>query len=168
MATQLTNPGETPEHFAAKARGVKRMKEGVTDALNTALASPIHMGISSRTNAMVDYTVAFLLFLGPVVSTFADPAVPQLLRAMGTLIIFYSLCTRYELGLVRFIPLQVHLFLDLGMAVLLGAAPIHFGVGGIPGFVMVTLGAIMLANSLLTRHGQKFSEAAPRDHQDIR
>lgn len=139
------------------------MKEGVTDALNSALARPLHMGISSRTNAIVDYTVAFLLFLGPVVSTFADPAVPPVLRSLGAMLIFYSLATKYELGLVRFIPLQVHLFLDLGMAVLLGAAPIHFNVSGIPGFVMVTLGAIMLANSLLTRHGQKFTRLDPGD-----
>jgi hypothetical protein len=157
MATQLTNPEDAPEHFAGKARGEKQMRQGVTDAVNSALVRPLHMGISSRTNAMVDYTVAFLLFLGPVVSTFNDPAVPHFLRALGTMLIFYSLATKYELGLVRFIPLQVHLFLDLGMAVLLGAAPIHFNVTGIPGFVMVSLGAVMLANSLLTRHGQKFT-----------
>lgn len=153
MATHLTNPELPPDRFAGKE---SKHHVGLSEAVNSALARPLHFSISSRMNAIVDFSVAFLLFVGAAVGKFNDPAIIPMLRAMGSILIFYSLGTRYELGLVKFIPLQVHLFLDLGMAALLGAAPIHFGITGLAGFMMVALGAVMLAIALLTRREQKF------------
>jgi hypothetical protein len=128
--------------------------------MNTALQRPAHLLMAPRTNAIIDYTVAFILFLAPWLLSYSDHAVAPVSRALGALVLFYSLCTKYDLGVIRFIPLQVHLFLDLGMALLLAAAPIHFAIWGLPGLMMVVLGIVMGMAALLTRHGQKFTRPA--------
>lgn len=110
-----------------------------------------------RTNGLIDYITALTLFLAPWVLSYSDHAVAPLSRTLGAMILGYSLCTKYEMGLIRFIPLQIHLFLDLGMAVLLVAAPLHFAIWGSAGMLMFVLGAMMGASALLTRHGQKFT-----------
>jgi hypothetical protein len=117
--------------------------------------------MSPRTNGIIDYTVAFVLFLAPWILSYSDHAVAPVSRTLGAMVLFYSLCTQYELGLVRFFPLQVHLMLDLGMAVLLVAAPLHFAFWGFPGLVMVGLGFMMGAAALLTRHSHQFTRPDP-------
>jgi len=113
--------------------------------------------MAPRTNGIIDYTVALLLMLAPWILSYSDHAVAPVSRALGAMLFFYSFCTKYDVGVLRFIPLQVHLFLDLGMALLLGAAPLHFGIWGAPGMMMVVLGIAMGAAALLTCHGQKFT-----------
>jgi hypothetical protein len=124
--------------------------------------------MTTRTNGFIDYMVAFVLFLAPWILRYSDHAVTPVSRALGAIILFYSLCTKYEFGLIRFFPMQVHLLLDLGMALLLVAAPLHFQIWGLPGLMMVVLGILMGASALLTRHGQKFTRAQipPRDSTD--
>lgn len=117
--------------------------------------------MSTRTNGVIDYIVAFILFLAPWVLSYADhEAVAPVTRTLGAMVLFYSLCTKYELGLVRFFPMQVHLFLDAGMAVLLVAVPMYFAFWGTAGLLMAFLGLLMGASAILTRHGHKFHQPA--------
>jgi hypothetical protein len=164
MPTPLTNPGDSSDAYSKQQHSAPPPVSGVSGTTNTALQRPANALMAPRTNGLIDYTVALLLFLAPWILSYSDHAVAPLSRALGALILFYSLCTKYDLGVVRFIPLQVHLFLDLGMAVLLGAAPLHFAIWGFPGLMMVVLGLAMGAAALLTRHGQKFT----RPHAEIR
>ena len=54
----------------------------------------------------------------------AASRVPRLIGGVGTV---YSLLTDYELGLVRTIPMPVHLALDAGKGALLASSPWLFG-----------------------------------------
>jgi hypothetical protein len=132
--------------------------------MNSALQRPMRLTMAPRTNGLIDYIVAFALLVLPWVLGYTDHAVAPVSRALGALLLFYSLCTKYDLGVLRLFPLQVHLFLDLCLAVLLVAAPVHFDFWGLAGMVMVVLGLAMGAAALLTRHGQKFT----RPHVGIR
>ena len=138
-------------------RPVPPATSGAPGTVSSVLQSPADPRIAPRTNAIIDYTVAFLLFLAPWVLSYSDHAVAPVSRTLGAMVLGYSLCTKYDLGVIRFIPLQVHLFLDLGVALLLVAAPIHFAIWGVPGLMMVGLGLVMGAAGLMTRHGQKFT-----------
>jgi hypothetical protein len=159
MADDFTTPGNPdpgdPHPSTPEAPGKRR----VAGAVNSALQRPMHLGISSRLNGLLDYTVVLILFIAPWVLGFGDHAVAPVSRALGAALLFYSLATKYELGIIRMIPLQVHLFLDLGTGGLLAAAPIHFNIGGLPGVVFVILGIGMIASALLTHHGHKFTKA---------
>jgi hypothetical protein len=159
MADDFTAPGNpdpgNPKTPLPEATGDRP----VADAVNSALQRPMHLGISSRFNGVLDYLVVLILFIAPWLLGYGDNAVTPVSRALGAALLFYSLSTKYELGIIRMIPLQVHLFLDLGTGGLLAAAPIHFNIGGLPGVVFFFLGAAMIASALLTRHGHKFTNA---------
>jgi hypothetical protein len=158
MATHLTNPDSSPETPPSQPPGGPPPKGSIAGAVDTALQRPANVGMSPRTNGIIDYIVAFTLFLAPWVLAYTDHAVAPVSRTLGAMILFYSLCTKYDLGLVRFFPLQVHLFLDAGMAVLLVAAPMHFAFWGAAGLLMAFLGLLMGASAILTRHGHKFHQ----------
>lgn len=161
------NTDPTPEGSLVEKPSVPpppRPNPPLGQSVNSALQRPMPNLMAPRTNGTIDYIVAFLLFVAPWVLSYDDHAVAPVSRTLGAMLLGYSLCTKYDLGLLRFIPLQVHLFLDLGMAGLLFAAPVHFGIWGTPGILMVFLGALMGFAALLTRHGQKFT----RPSTDIR
>jgi hypothetical protein len=159
MANDFTPPEnpklDEPKPVASEVKEDRR----VVGAVNSALQRPMHLGISSRLNGLLDYAVALILFIAPWFLGYADHAVTPVSRALGAALLFYSLSTKYELGIIKMIPLQVHLFLDLGTGGLLAAAPIHFNIRGLPGMVFFILGVSMLASALLTHHGHKFTKA---------
>ena len=159
MANDFTPPEnpkpDEPKPAVSEVTGNRR----VVGAVNSALQRPMHLGISSRLNGLLDYTVVLILFIAPWFLGYADHAVTPVSRALGAALLFYSLSTKYELGIIKMIPLQVHLFLDLGTGGLLAAAPIHFNIRGLPGVVFFILGVSMIASALLTHHGHKFTKA---------
>jgi hypothetical protein len=159
MSNDFTTPEnpkpDEPKPVVPEARGNRR----VVGAVNSALQRPMHLGISSRLNGLLDYAVALILFIAPWFLGYGDHAVAPVSRALGAALLFYSLSTKYELGIIKMIPLQVHLFLDLGTGGLLAAAPIHFNIRGLPGTVFFILGVGMIASALLTHHGHKFTKA---------
>jgi hypothetical protein len=157
MAIPASRPGDSSKELPPEPANKASASQRFAGAMNSALERPMTPGMAPRTNGIIDYAVAFILFLAPWILSYSDHAVAPVSRALGALLLFYSLCTKYPVGLLRFIPMQVHLFLDLGMAVLLVAAPIHFAIWGAPGLMMVGLGLLMGIAALLTRHGQKFT-----------
>src|SRR4051812_47089567 len=84
--------------------------------------------IPTRVHGVLDYVVGALLIAAPWLFHFneggAETWVPVVLGAGA---ILYSLCTDYELGLLRLIPMATHLMLDLGSGVLLALSPWLFG-----------------------------------------
>jgi hypothetical protein len=128
-----------------------------SNLVNSALQRPLHIGMSTRTNATLDFVVAFVLILAPWFLSYSDHAVTPVSRTFAAMLLFYSLCTKYEFGILRMIPLQVHLLLDLGMALLLAASPIHFGIWGLSGLLFVVLGITMGVSALFTHHSHKFT-----------
>jgi hypothetical protein len=91
-------------------------------------AGRIPKPISTRTHAMLDYTLGPTLALLPEAFGFprsgAATAAP---RAVGAAQMAYSTMTRYELGLYPMISMKAHLILDAVTGGLLAASPWLFG-----------------------------------------
>lgn len=81
--------------------------------------------ISTRIHGIVDYLSVATLYGLPRLLRW-DPKVTRLLTAAAAGTLGYSLLTRYELGLVKVLPMPVHLGLDSLNAVVQGAAPFLF------------------------------------------
>src|SRR4051812_48692977 len=80
--------------------------------------------ISPRVHGVLDYMTAGFLFALPRVMGWSK-TVTRLLDASAATATAYSLMTRYELGLVKVLPMKAHLAMDaVSGAALLGAAAV--------------------------------------------
>ncbi|HYG34184.1 MAG TPA: SPW repeat protein [Clostridia bacterium] len=108
--------------------------------------------ISTRTHGILDYIIGTLLILAPWLLGFArggaETWVPVILGA-GTII--YSLFTRYELGLVKVIPMGTHLTLDFISGVILALSPWLFGFADYVFAPHLIVGLLEIGASLMTR-----------------
>ena len=85
--------------------------------------------IPTKVHGILDYVVAIALFFAPMIFGFQDVggaavAIPMIL---GVGLFVYSLLTRYELGVVKVIPMPVHLAIDVVAALFLALSPFIFG-----------------------------------------
>src|SRR3954470_12689855 len=84
--------------------------------------------IPTRVHGFLDYIVGLLLIVAPWLFGFshhgAASSVPIFLGAAA---ILYSLLTRYELGLIKVIPMPAHLALDVLSGIFLALSPWIFG-----------------------------------------
>ncbi len=87
--------------------------------------------ISTKIHGSLDYATGLLLVLLPFFLNFdtSDPK-GMILLVLGAFTILLALLTRYELGLIKLIPMPVHLVFDILSAVLLGASPWLLGFAG--------------------------------------
>jgi hypothetical protein len=81
--------------------------------------------IPTRVHGVIDYLSGILYLVLPRLLGWGQ-AETWLLSILGVSVIVYSILTRYELGVVKLIPMPVHLILDLLGGVLLVAAPFLF------------------------------------------
>jgi hypothetical protein len=85
--------------------------------------------ITTKTHGLLDYPFGFLLFASPWIFGFADGG-PQMIIpvTLGAIIPIMSLMTRYEGGLIRVIPMRVHIAIDVVAGIFLAASPwlFHF------------------------------------------
>lgn len=108
--------------------------------------------IPTRIHGMLDYAMGALLLVVPYLLGFANGGAAQWVpMAVGAGAIAYSLLTEYELGVVKLIPMPVHLLLDGASGLLLAASPILFGFWGTVWLPHLVLGFAELGASLLTR-----------------
>lgn len=78
--------------------------------------------ISTFTHGVADYATSAMLLVLPMALGISG-AGQTLLVAAGAAMLCQALVTRYELGLVKLVPMPVHLAMDVVMGVLLLAAP---------------------------------------------
>jgi hypothetical protein len=108
--------------------------------------------IPTRVHGILDYLVGALLIAAPWLFQFdhggAETWVPVVLGAGA---ILYSLCTDYELGAVRRIPMSTHLMLDLSSGVLLAASPWLFGFRDLVWVPHVVVGLVEIGTALMTQ-----------------
>lgn len=77
---------------------------------------------------MIDYLTGALLIVAPWLLGFANGGPAQWLPVcLGAAAIVYSLATDYELGVVKLIPMPLHLIIDMGSGALLLVSPWLFG-----------------------------------------
>lgn len=86
------------------------------------------MKIPTKIHGVIDYIVGFLFVFMPFVLGLDTDTVPAMVfQYLGMLTILYSMLTRYEHGLVKVIPMKVHLGLDIASGIFLLASPWIFG-----------------------------------------
>lgn len=109
--------------------------------------------ISRQTHAVVDYAYAALFAAAPEIVGYEDEERAAVLsRVAAGGVALTSLCTRYELGLVRVVPFKAHLAADVAVGLLTVGAPFLFGFAGnrrARNF-FVGMGAFSVAAGLLT------------------
>jgi hypothetical protein len=79
--------------------------------------------ISTRAHGVLDYVTGATLLLAPNLLGTQNARSAPLARLAGAAAAAYSLCTDYELGVRRVIPMPIHLKLDAGSGALLALAP---------------------------------------------
>lgn len=108
--------------------------------------------ISTRVHGFLDYSVGALLGAAPWLLGFdrrkAEGRVPI---ALGAGAMAYSLFTDYELGVVRALPMPVHLGMDTMSGILLAGSPWLFGFHKRVRAPHLILGLTEIAVAALTR-----------------
>jgi hypothetical protein len=108
--------------------------------------------IPTLVHGFLDYLTGLLLIAAPWLFGFAhggaETWVPVILGA-GALL--YSLLTDYELGLIRAIPMPMHLTFDLLSGILLAASPWLFGFVSFVMLPHVILGIWEIGASVMTQ-----------------
>jgi hypothetical protein len=108
--------------------------------------------IPTRTHGVLDYLIGALLMGAPWWLGFAaGGAETSLPVVLGAAILIYSVFTDYELGLVRKMPMAVHLTLDLAGGALLATSPWLFGFAHWVWAPHLIVGLFEIGASLLTR-----------------
>jgi hypothetical protein len=107
--------------------------------------------ISIRLHGLLDYLWSLLLIASPWLFGFADERVNRDIAViLGCGVVLYSLCTNYELGVMRGIPRAAHQFLDMLVGVFLGSAFMHIAMATRGGLIFAILGVVMLINVFAT------------------
>lgn len=104
-------------------------------------------------HAALDYLWSIAHFFAPELFGFADnEAASAFSKFRGGIAVGGSLMTRYELGLIKVIPFNMHLLLDFMGAVLALGAPWLFGFdknekarNAVLGFAIAEIGAVLLS-----------------------
>src|SRR5688572_2688062 len=84
--------------------------------------------INTRLHGILDYASAFVLLLPWFSGYYTGGPDTRILAAVGGITILISLCTDYEFGLVKLLPMKAHLVLDVLVALFLIAMPWLFPV----------------------------------------
>ncbi|HYO81865.1 MAG TPA: SPW repeat protein [Bryobacteraceae bacterium] len=111
--------------------------------------------ISTFVHGLMDYPMSLVLFFSPELFGFADAGgmATMLPRVLGVVMAATALMTRYELGVMKVLPMSTHLMLDLMAGVLLAVSPWLFGFADLSRATtaFVVLGLLEAGTSLMTR-----------------
>jgi hypothetical protein len=107
--------------------------------------------ISTKLHSRIDYLSSILFIAMPWILNFSE-VVPAtwVLIAVGSLSILMSLFTDYEGGMVRSMPMSVHLNIDVFTGLFLAASPWILGFAGDVYLPHLLLGLFEIAAGLLT------------------
>jgi hypothetical protein len=116
--------------------------------------------IPTLVHGITDYLVGIALLLAPNLFGFADVggAAVFIPRLLGVIILGQAIMTNYELGLVKMVPMKMHLTMDYVLSLFLAASPWLFRFHDQPSNVWmphVVVGVMAFLLTLMT-------ETAPR------
>ncbi|MFD2649669.1 SPW repeat protein [Devosia albogilva] len=107
--------------------------------------------IPTRTHGIIDYIYGIALIAAPFVLGFADGSSAQWVPIIiGVATIAMSLITRYELGVIKVLPMLAHISVDAVAGLVLLASPWVFGFADRIWWPHVLFGAIAIVVPLLT------------------
>lgn len=90
--------------------------------------------LSTYVHGVLDYVVGVALIAAPNLFGFSELGGPAVLlpRLLGAAAILFSVLTNYEWGVLKVIPMRVHLAVDFLSGVLLAISPWLFGFANEP------------------------------------
>lgn len=107
--------------------------------------------ISTKVHATLDYIVGLLLIAAPWIFNFDTGGPAQTIPVvLGIVALIMSVFTAYEGGLVKKIPMPVHLSIDLVCGIFLAASPWLFGFAEIVFWPHLLVGILEIGASLMT------------------
>ena len=108
--------------------------------------------IPTRIHGLVDYGMSLVLIVAPWILGFGgnNPQtwIPVLLGISGGA---YSLCTRYEWGVMPMLSMPAHLGLDFGSGLLLAVSPWLFGFAPVVWVPHLALGLLEMGMAVMTQ-----------------
>jgi hypothetical protein len=108
--------------------------------------------LSTRVHGILDYAVGLLLIALPfLLGLDSRTAEAWVLTGAGLVALVYSVLTSYELGLLRLIPMPVHLALDALSGLFVAASPWLFGFADRVYLPHLLMGAFEIGAALMTR-----------------
>jgi hypothetical protein len=103
-------------------------------------------------HGVIDYLWGIALMASPWLFGFADvPAATWVAIVFGAGAILYSALTAYELGLLKILPMPMHLILDGLGGIVLAASPFLFGFADRVFWPHVLFGLFSVVACLITR-----------------
>jgi hypothetical protein len=167
--TSDTSPGPVPAQGAAASAsiaGALRAGQRLLATVGAWAARPqpgsALRTIPTRQHGTLDYVLGVILVALPYLGGFANRRGAEWIPVLvGLALISYSLFTNYERGMMRVIPLGVHLRLDLGAGLILVAAGIIVSPGIGSALAMIVLGALLAALSQVTAAGADDAAGLP-------
>jgi len=107
--------------------------------------------INTKTHAYIDYTVAAILIAAAFLLNFQSENVPNtVMYAVGAWSLFYSLFTKYKLGLIKIIPIKIHFMLDTVSGIFLATSPWLLGFSDKVFLPHLALGLIIIGAAIIT------------------
>lgn len=107
--------------------------------------------IDTKTHGCIDYLMGILLIAAPSLWELnSENPESSILYVLGVTMIIYSALTHYELGLIKMIPMKVHLFLDVASGIFLAASPWLFNFENAISTPYVVLGVLEIGVGLVT------------------
>ncbi len=108
--------------------------------------------IPTRLHGIIDYLWGLSLLASPWMLDYADvPAAKWLAIVFGIGAVLYSMITVYELGLLRILPMPLHLIVDGVGGAFLAASPFLFGFADRVFWPHLSFGLFSVVASLITR-----------------
>lgn len=125
--------------------------------------------IPTRMHGVLDYLVGILLIASPWVFGFNDSNSAQWTAIIvGGVLLVTSLMTNYEVGMVRAIPMRMHLMADAVVGVFLVIAPwlLGFGDEGTNAWLpFVAIGVAEIGTALMTETVPRRRDLAKRERE---
>jgi hypothetical protein len=107
--------------------------------------------IETKRHAYIDYSLGIILIAAAYLLNFQSENMPNIVMyAMGGWSLLYSLFTKYELGLIKIIPINIHLMLDSLSGIFLATSPWLLGFADKVFLPHLILGLITLGTAITT------------------
>lgn len=106
--------------------------------------------MKTRFHGLLDFIIAILLILLPNLLSFPEGAPTTISTAVGVAIIVVGLMTKYEWGIVKVVPMNVHLAIDILLGFFLIISPWAFDFVQIISWPFAVFGSVEIIIAILT------------------
>jgi len=124
--------------------------------------------IPTRFHGILDYIVGLVLIIAPWIFDFSDNSYATwTIVIAGIITLVQALFTKFEVGMVKRIPMPTHLMLDFGMGVILALSPWMFNFDERVYVPHLIAGVFFIVASLTTHRVPSYSYKTNHAHNDI-